>query len=113
MLVTLPFVLLLLDYWPLRRIVKLEIRDSELENAPPKYRPSPWQYILLEKLPFFALAFAACVMTLKAQGTGAIRSVTEVPLGFRLLNALTSYLRYIGMAFWPTKLSIFYLLPDK
>lgn len=113
MLVTLPFVLLLLDYWPLERIAKFGIPGSALANARTECPPLPWRGILLEKLPFFALAFAACVMTLKAQGTGAIRSVAEVPVGFRLLNALTAYSSYLGMAFWPAKLSIFYLLPDK
>jgi len=113
MLVTLPFVLLLLDYWPLKRIAECGVRSAESENTVSKPELCPWHRILLEKLPFLAMAFAACVMTLKAQGTGAIRSVAEVPVGFRLLNALTSYLRYIGMAFWPAKLSIFYLLPEK
>ena len=66
----------------------------------------------MEKLPFFALAVAASGVTLLAQGTGAIRTTAEVPLALRLTNSLISYAKYLGEAFWPSHLSIFYLLPN-
>lgn len=97
MLVTLPCVLLLLDYWPLKRI----------EDSKPAIKR-----LFIEKIPFFALAFAACISTLVAQHAGgAIQSVAEVPLRLRILNSLTAYLHYVEKAFWPVKLSIYYLLP--
>ncbi len=111
MLVTLPCVLLLMDFWPLGRIAKCGLRSAEPDGAVQAHREEPLPRILLEKIPFFALACAACVATLLAQGTGAIRTTADVPLGLRALNALTAYAKYIGEAFWPANLSIYYLLP--
>ena len=108
MLVTVPFILLLLDYWPLKRISGLRI--SEQTATPETCRPLPLRWILLEKLPFFALTIGACAVTLLAQGTGAIRTTADVPLSLRVVNSLISYAKYLGKAFWPSHLSIFYLL---
>ncbi len=93
MLVTLPFVLLLLDYW--------------------KQWPISWRTSLLEKLPFFALSLADCVITYLVQNqAGGVKSLASVPLEFRLLNAPIAYLNYLAKAFWPTKLCAFYPFPE-
>jgi protein O-mannosyl-transferase len=91
MLVTLPFLLLVLDRWPLAR------KPS---------RP------LLEKLPWFALATASCWLTVVAQSRGdAIDSLANIPLGYRLGNAAAAYFDYARLALWPTGLAVFYPYP--
>jgi len=92
MLVTLPFVLLLLDFWPLRRI-------------------SNFKFLLLEKWPFFLLAAAACVVTVIAQQDAAMAPLQRVPLGLRLENVVTAYGSYLWQTIWPVNLSVFYPLP--
>jgi hypothetical protein len=95
MLVTLPFVLLLLDFWPLRR----------WPGSPPRARG----LLILEKLPFLALSAASCAVTLFAQRQGgAVASVEDFPLPVRLANALTSSCWYLAKAVVPTKLAVFY-----
>ncbi len=92
MLVTLPLLMLLLDYWPLRR--KLN------RQAVP------------EKLPLFALSIAAAVVTFIAQRrSGAVSALEQIPLGLRIENALVSYAVYIVKFFWPTGLAVFYPHP--
>ena len=99
MLVTLPFVLLLLDYWPLRRL-----QLSTLNSQP--------STLLWEKLPFFALAAAACVVTYIAQSRGgAVAPVREVSAALRVENALVSYATYLLKLFWPARLAVFYPMP--
>src|ERR1700677_3575051 len=96
MLVTLPFALLLLDYWPLGRMRGL----AEMPR------------LILEKIPFFVLAAAACLATYYAQKHGgAINDeVLHLSLGARIGNACVAYLRYIGMLFLPVHLAVFYPL---
>ena len=104
MLVTLPFVLLLLDYWPLGRTRWAEAAIGE------RVKLSPSQ-LFKEKLPFFALAAAAGVATLWGQRTaGAVASLERLPLGARIASSLLSYAGYLGKAFWPTGLAVFYPL---
>ncbi|MDR3459468.1 MAG: tetratricopeptide repeat protein [Verrucomicrobiae bacterium] len=93
MLVTLPFLLLLLDQWPLNR-------------------PAGFTRRLLEKWPFFLLTAASCVVTFLAQRGQAVISLQEVPLGLRLENALVACAGYLGKTVWPTGLGAFYPLPD-
>jgi hypothetical protein len=94
MLVTFPFVLLLLDLWPLARL--------------PGWSPRTLAPLLVEKLPFVALSAASSLITLGAQ-SAAISS--EVPLGVRIPNVLVGYLRYLGKALWPSDLAAFYPYP--
>jgi tetratricopeptide (TPR) repeat protein len=95
MLVTVPCVLLLLDYWPLER-----------------FKPGSAWRLVREKIPFFALAAAASVVTFMVQKHGgAVASVEKLPLGARIGNALISYCRYLGKLFWPTDLAVFYPHP--
>ena len=102
MLVTLPCVLLLLDYWPLRRF--------ELSTFNPQ--PSTLLRLTAEKAPFFLLAAALSVITFIVQRKGGAVS-TSLPLGGRIANALVSYVRYIDKMFWPVDLSILYPHPGR
>ena len=90
MLVTLPCVLLLLDWWPLSGI-----------------RSPIWKWLILEKLPLFALAAGACVLTLMAQESYR-QPLEDFPLAVRVNNALVAYVRYLGYAFWPAGLCFYY-----
>jgi protein O-mannosyl-transferase len=109
MLVTLPFVMLLLDYWPLGRI-------SDSKNAPaPASQLSTLNHLLFEKWPFFLLATVSCVVTflVQSQRSGdAVASLELVPLHYRFCNALVSYGLYLLKMVWPVGLAVFYPLPD-
>jgi Flp pilus assembly protein TadD len=113
MLVTLPFVLLLLDFWPLGR---LRVGGLAAADAPPPgaVAPAPASLALVlgEKVPLLALAAGMSVLTLVAQrGGGAVESLEHFPLGVRAANAAVSYVRYLGLALWPTRLAAFYPHP--
>ena len=104
MLVTLPFVLLLLDYWPLRRFDSQE--SSGMLSGSKAFR------LLLEKAPFFILSLLSSVVTFLVQrNAGAMTSIETLPPSFRISNALVAYFRYLEKTFWPVNLSVFYPLP--
>jgi Flp pilus assembly protein TadD len=113
MLVTLPFVLLLLDYWPLRRVRVGWLAASDRGTAPWAVAPAPasWRLVLAEKLPLLALAAASATMTVIAQRESAMQSLEALPLADRLGNAIMSYVRYLGLTVWPAGLAPFYPLP--
>ena len=92
MVVTLPFVLLLIDFWPLQRL-----------KAP------TGQSLIIEKIPFFALALIGSVVTYCVQKTGGAMSTDSSP--HHIENALWAYERYIAKLFWPTDLAIVYPFP--
>ncbi|MDH7481125.1 MAG: tetratricopeptide repeat protein [Armatimonadota bacterium] len=102
MLVTLPFVLLLLDWWPLGRI--------SLKSYSLVFKPgSIVRQLLNEKIPLFALAVASSIVTFIAQKEGgAVGTLMEIPLDMRIGNAFLSYIRYIGKMIWPRPLVVFY-----
>lgn len=100
MLVTLPFLLLLLDVWPLQRISLR--RDAGRD----------WAALLWEKWPFFALGFAFCLVTFWAQKKGgAVASLDHLPLDVRIANAVVAYATYLRKMAWPTDLAVFYPHP--
>ena len=102
MLVTLPLVFLLLDYWPLGRF-------SAAEGARPLWRTAARR--VLEKAPLLALAAASSVLTYLVQERGgSVVSKDYLPVALRLENALTAYVGYLGKAFWPIHLAVFYPL---
>jgi len=102
MLVTLPFVLLLLDYWPLRRIQFIKSDDKKESRLA--------LHLVREKLPFFFLAAISSVVTFSVQQTsGSVASF--IPLKARVANALFSYVSYITKMIWPLKLAVFYPHP--
>ena len=141
MLVTLPFVLLLLDYWPLQRFKQKtsdrKIRtgihrpaslDKQKGAAKKKYaekievkteRPADSKYrwtlirpLLWEKIPLFALTALLSVVTYIAQQEeGAMKSIEAFPLSARIANAFVSYVIYIGKMIWPSDLAVFYPHP--
>jgi tetratricopeptide (TPR) repeat protein len=110
MFVTLPYLLLLFDYWPLRRWAW----------AAPGAKPSPkrsigaaapasMRWLFAEKIPLMLLSAASCAVTLAAQsGGGAVRSLDVVPLPTRVANAFVAYADYIGKMLWPRSLAILY-----
>lgn len=99
MLVTLPFILLLLDYWPLHRVH----RERRLRCL---------GLLLAEKLAMFVLAAVACVTTITVQRAAqATSAVDALPFVLRIENAVVAYLRYIGKTIWPMDLLIFYPHP--
>src|SRR5207244_1903533 len=102
MLVTWPFVMLLLDYWPLRRFEITSRREVATKVWP----------LVREKLPLFALVAASAAVTFLAQSHGgAVRTFTDAPVALRLSNALVSYAKYVLRAFWPNDLAVFYPFP--
>jgi protein O-mannosyl-transferase len=104
MLVTLPFLLVLLDYWPLSRL-GLKTQDPRRKTLLP---------FVIEKLPFLALSLASCVTTFIVQrGAGAVSSLDTLPFEFRISNALISYVRYAAKMVWPAKLAVFYPAPTQ
>jgi tetratricopeptide (TPR) repeat protein len=102
MAVTLPCVLLLLDYWPLRRI---QFHGKAAEVVRNMFR------LALEKLPLVPLIMLSSVMTWRATNRGVIDSL-HLPLGFRIENALISYWAYVSKAFWPVHLALWYPYPE-
>ena len=114
MLVTWPFVMLLLDYWPLRRMQNAECRMQKSEPITTHHAPRNTLPLLLEKLPFFLLAALGSLVTFLVQQHGvSIASGAGVPLGARVENALVSYCRHLGHLFWPTRLAVFYPHPGE
>ena len=102
MLVTLPFTLLLLDYWPLGRWQMSSIQD----------RRGRMSRLLLEKIPFFLLSALACVLTLLVQRKGeAVQPAGLFALTGRVENMPVSYCRYLAKTFWPEHLAVFYPHP--
>jgi Flp pilus assembly protein TadD len=108
MLVTLPFVLLLCDFWPMNRF--------QFEKGPDVAQNMRRRFFLtipliVEKTPFFFLSFASCIVTAFAQKAfGAMQPVGNLPFFFRINNSLSSYMEYLIKTVWPVHLSFFYPL---
>jgi tetratricopeptide (TPR) repeat protein len=113
MVMTLPFVLLLLDYWPLGRSAEGGGRRAESgKKGQGKFRPTGWGQLLLEKLPFFALTVVSCVLTYTwARSSGNLLTGKAEPWGLRLANVPVSYARYLGKLIWPVGLVLPYPMP--
>ena len=137
MLITLPFVMLLLDFWPLNRFREMQpkaVRPGSSEQPKKKSKKQPatvakaasvatrpaepafkWSRVfplLWEKVPLFALAILSSVITyFAAQSAGAVESTEALSLGVRIGNAFVSYIAYIGKMIWPSNLAIFYPHP--
>jgi tetratricopeptide (TPR) repeat protein len=118
MLVTLPCVLLLLDYWPLGRLQGKDQSDTQQlqsdTSAAPGYRKTSPGRLVAEKIPLFMLVAASCIVAYVVQQLGgAVGSLDRYTLSVRLNNALVSYIAYIGKMIWPTRLTPFYLHPGR
>jgi len=108
MVVTLPFVLLLLDYWPLGRFAT---QASGYNDGLPD-AGEPLRRLIVEKVPFFMLTTAACIVTYLAQQQGgSVASLVYLPLAVRLLNVLAAYLDYVLKMIVPLGLAVFYPFP--
>jgi protein O-mannosyl-transferase len=106
MVITLPFVLLLLDYWPLNRV------RTSTENITPEHPSYPWPKLALEKLPLLALSAASAIITVQAQqSAGAVRSTEQFSFGIRFANAVCAYAMYLWKMLWPTRLAPLYPHP--
>jgi len=109
--ITFPFVLLLWDYWPLQRMFadRTETSSENLATVPAK----SFSWLILEKVPLFAICLASAVITLRAEHTGGTLSgIYFHPFSVRLQNAILSYVRYVGKAFWPSGLALYYPYPS-
>lgn len=113
MVVTLPCVFFLLDFWPLQRIHGRE-QPASAGVLPHIWQSTTWicRHLLLEKIPFFLLSTAACVATYSVQGAGGAFGTRSFAIDTRLANALVAYVRYLGKLVWPTNLAVFYPYPE-
>ena len=123
-LVTLPFVLLLLDYWPLRRFTlqssgsvlegsmrkQAGLRHGKTAQRNPDVRATTIQGLLVEKVPFFVLSAGSCIATLLAQEK-TLMGTSALTFGERLSNAMVSYLAYLREMIWPARLAVLYPYP--
>jgi tetratricopeptide (TPR) repeat protein len=118
MLVTWPFVMLLLDYWPLGRfaaVIPSEVEESRRKTSkltprgPSTSLGMTIKKLIIEKIPLLILVAASAVITFLAQSHGgAVRDFTEAPITLRLSNALVSFAKYVLVAFWPNDLAVNY-----
>jgi tetratricopeptide (TPR) repeat protein len=109
--VTLPFVLLLLDFWPLGRIASC-VSQVESSNVPIfNLQPVACIRLVVEKIPFFILAAAGSVVTFLVQQNGGAISASS--WGLRLENVVVAYVRYISKLFWPQNLAVVYSYPHQ
>ncbi|MGH8095412.1 MAG: tetratricopeptide repeat protein [Chthoniobacterales bacterium] len=106
-LVTLPFVLLLLDYWPLGRMQRSEVRGRKSVVS------SPWSVVralVVEKIPLFLLSAASCVATILAQKR-VLEETTNLTFAERVGNAIVSYVAYLDQTIYPAHLAVLYPYP--
>ena len=111
MLVTIPFVLLLLDFWPLKRFQLQRNFHLVPEN---KYSDATRKnnQIILEKIPFLFPVVISSIVTFFAQKSeGAVKAIWALPMKYRIANAVVSYVNYVLKAIWPNKLAVFYPHP--
>jgi tetratricopeptide (TPR) repeat protein len=105
MIVTWPFVLLLLDYWPLRRYQFQIAKNVDFARNPTDTN----FYLVLEKIPLIIISAGSCLVTLYAQMEGgAVGSLGTFPFKLRVVNALTAYMSYLGRLIWPVDLAAMY-----
>lgn len=117
-IVTLPFVMLLLDFWPLNRLrtipLKSDARRMTLADIKTWLQKSNISGLILEKIPFFFLTTVSIYISyMSTQHHDIVVSTHEVPHHLRLANGLVSYMNYLGKMFWPQKLAVFYPYPNE
>src|SRR5215469_10201629 len=111
MLVSVPFVLLLLDYWPLGRVTNVGFSKTLKWQAPSSIQWPVIRRLVAEKVPLFVLAVLSSVVTLFTQFQRTA-TMSQLPLPWRLSNAAVSYVGYIWQMFWPVRLAAFYPHPN-
>jgi protein O-mannosyl-transferase len=106
MVVTLPFVLLLLDFWPLARCPKSKVQSPKSED---ETAGVSWTILLAEKVPFFVLSGLECMATIWAQKSGnSVVTAVAFPVPARIANALVGYVLYLWKTVWPVDLAVPY-----
>jgi len=111
MLVSTPFILLLLDYWPLDRNQRSEIRGQRSEDGGQRFETETWLKLVVEKLPLFAFSIGVAILT--SRGIAPAHSAADqLPFLTRIGNAFVSYLVYIWQIIWPANLGVFYPYPQ-
>ncbi len=115
MLVTLPFVLLLLDYWPLNRLqfpAQCVSAEDRAGSPVASSQQLPLRKLIMEKVPLLVMSGVSCAITVWAQQqAGALSGLKAVPYRWRMTNGLVSYVSYIGKMIWPQGLAVFYPHP--
>jgi protein O-mannosyl-transferase len=114
--VTFPFLLLLWDYWPLRRMGSSDLAVESAQRGSEAKTSIGWLrvHLVLEKLPWLALAAASSFLTMQAQrAAGSVKGLSLYSLPLRIETSLIAYVRYLGKAFWPTNLVALYPHPTK
>jgi len=110
--ITFPFLLCLLDYWPLYRISAPVVVPPSTKTLPPPRLG--WGWLILEKVPLLPLSAASALVTMKAQSAGGtVKSLSLYSLPLRLESVLIAYVRYLGKAVWPAKLAALYPHPTE
>ncbi len=110
--ITLPFVLLLWDYWPLGRMFAASEAASGSGSMENEIPPKTLSWLVVEKVPLLALSVASAIVTVKAQAVNyAMGGPNWQPFTARLGNAIVSYVQYVGKAFWPSGLAVLYPHP--
>jgi len=125
MVITLPFVLLLLDFWPLQRVAGWGYPQPGPKTKKPRKAAAavgvwfavpqfPFRRLVREKLPLLAFCVGSAIVTIFAQrSTGSIADIVRIPFTTRLENAANSYAGYIAMAIWPARFALYYPYPYK
>lgn len=122
MVITFPFVLLLLDYWPLQRISfgatalspskKKSKSPASADIGRPTFEQATFAKLVLEKIPLFALCAGSAIITIVAQQSGgAVRDLVKFPVWMRLENAVYAYGMYLVKLVWPVHLAVYYPYP--
>ena len=109
-IITLPAVLLLWDYWPLKRMFADNLEEARKQKLETPFAPKPLWWLIAEKIPLLALCAASALATMKAQRVGRPQH-WPYSIWIRGGNAIVAYVRYIGKALWPSHLAIMYLHP--
>lgn len=108
MVITLPFVLLLMDYWPLQRISG----GTQKSPTPGTHPATPWSRLIVEKIPLALMSIGSSAATLyAARRGGAVATLTGLSMSIRIKNAIYSYAFYLAKAIWPVHLAAFYPHP--
>lgn len=112
MVITLPFVLLLLDIWPLRRLKSFSRESTEDLTPNPHFTQRTWGALVAEKIPLLLLSVGSGVLTIVAQTTnGGMATLRDYSLSVRVMNAIVAYVLYLYKAFVPWRLAVFYPHP--
>jgi tetratricopeptide (TPR) repeat protein len=110
-IVTLPVILVVLDFWPLGRMSKAHADEDAADVSLAKFRQASLIRLIVEKVPLFVLALASAIVTFLVQQKGGTTADVDFGLGFRISNAIVSMIGYLYKIVWPVGLAVVYPLP--